>query len=662
MVSTSYSPEIQIRFDSEFFRQVQHVTVSVHGFDYPGEVIVAPQWDPQFGTALSGISMFRLVLLTAYSAEINSSSLASGVGVAVPGINAPYARESTEVSYLSHTDRIDQQLTTLRETRSEYSAGVQQFDSVLLSAISKSESQLNEAMAQRHLEGWRTGFILTSDNESTTANAARMFVTNEPAAWVEYAISKFSPHRITGTAEIFLHASNQINDGKVDRALPGLVAASGIFHGDPTPLDHLNELLERSVESVSAEEIRTLLLREFSFPPLVANVWLAAWICTQELEVRLDSSVNGSKVVSRHTLPRLPEQFSLIGDAKAVTRSPSASWDGSLEWLRVIWPNAVGSNFGGGRPSDFSEFELQVESHRNRLSVCSSSMFGLEFAAGATERPLTRIHGPLQKVLDHDKWAEFIDAAIQEFKTVDAFRKAMEQIEFQWLAVEFAAETQMALEYIAQCEFGREDHAIALEARFLRDQMDLSTLVQNQEIWKSLSERFTHWKLDYSRAYRQFHSEYQREAVATRTRLTAVRQKVVALYHLNRIDVIADPSLSQFDDRLPQINSELNICGESFVDTLDAVPLCSECGVRLGSPVPSHHVDLIEQEVESLFEKYVSRLREALANLVLESIEPDKLKTLIRLNQSGDLSGLVQSLDNKTVGFINELFRGRTTS
>jgi len=662
LVSTSYSPEIQIRFDSEFFRQVQHVTVSVRGFDYPGEVIVAPQWNPQFGTALSGISMFRLVLLTDESKYIDRVSLSPHIGAVVPRNSSHAVRETTEMAYGYRTDDVDRQLATLRETRSEYSTGVQQFDSVLLSAISKSESQLNESIVERLVEGWRGGTIVTAGARTSSANAARMFVTNEPAAWFEYAISKFSLHRISGTVESFLHASNQINDGKADRALPGLFAASGIFHGDPTPLDHLNELLERSVESVSAEEIRTLLLREFSFPPLVANVWLAAWICTQELEVRLDSSVNGSKIVSRHTLPRLPEHFSLIGDAKAVTRSTSASWDGSLEWLRVIWPNAVGSNFGGGRPSDFSEFELQLESHRNRLDVCSSSMFGLEFAAGATQRPLTRIHGPLKKVLDHYKWEEFIDAAIQEFKTVDAFQKAMEQIEFQWLAVEFAAETQMALEYIAQCEFGREDHALALDARFLRDQMDLSTLVQNQEIWKSLSERFTHWKLDYSRAYRQFHSEYQREAVATRTRLTAVRQKVVALYHLNRIDIIADPSLSQFDDRLPQINSELNICGESFVDTLDAVPLCSECGVRLGSPVPSHHVDLIEQEVASLFEKYVSRLREALANLVLQSIEPDKLKTLMRLNQSGDLSGLVQSLDNKTVGFINELFRGRTTS
>ncbi|MGB1748532.1 MAG: hypothetical protein ACPHK0_01950, partial [Dehalococcoidia bacterium] len=64
----------------------------------------------------------------------------------------------------------------------------------------------------------------------------------------------------------------------------------------------------------------------------------------------------------------------------------------------------------------------------------------------------------------------------------------------------------MMLEYIAQCEFGREDHALALEARFLRDQMDLSTLVQNQELWKSLSQRISLWKRDYSRAYRQFHS------------------------------------------------------------------------------------------------------------------------------------------------------------
>ncbi|MGB1749808.1 MAG: hypothetical protein ACPHK0_08540 [Dehalococcoidia bacterium] len=286
MVPTSYSPQIRIHFDIEFFREIQKVTVSVRGFDYPGEVIVSPRWDADFGVPLSGTSMFRLVLLTSESRGIDLSSLAPGIAVVVPVIKVRGIREVAEVSYELHSDRIDSQLATLRETRSEYSASGIHFDSALLSAISKSESRLNKSMAETNLEGWRAGNILTAENK---VRADRMFATNEQAAWLEYVASKLCPPRTFGPPETFLHALRKIKEGKVDGALPELSKASGVLPGDPTPLASLNELLERAKKSGSAEDVRMLLLRNFSFPPLVANIWLAAWICTQNLEVRLSS-------------------------------------------------------------------------------------------------------------------------------------------------------------------------------------------------------------------------------------------------------------------------------------------------------------------------------------------------------------------------------------
>gem|GEM_PF-2044994 len=55
MVPTSYSPQIRIHFDIEFFRQIRNVTVSVQGFEYPCEVIVSPRWDADFGVPFNMI-------------------------------------------------------------------------------------------------------------------------------------------------------------------------------------------------------------------------------------------------------------------------------------------------------------------------------------------------------------------------------------------------------------------------------------------------------------------------------------------------------------------------------------------------------------------------------------------------------------------------------
>ena len=50
-------------FTEDQFRQPQPVQAILDGFEYPGEVVVAPNWQSEFGVPLSGIPMFWLVLL-----------------------------------------------------------------------------------------------------------------------------------------------------------------------------------------------------------------------------------------------------------------------------------------------------------------------------------------------------------------------------------------------------------------------------------------------------------------------------------------------------------------------------------------------------------------------------------------------------------------------
>ncbi|MBO04357.1 MAG: hypothetical protein CL731_04990 [Chloroflexi bacterium] len=55
------------------------------------------------------------------------------------------------------------------------------------------------------------------------------------------------------------------------------------------------------------------------------------------------------------------------------------------------------------------------------------------------------------------------------------------------------------------------------------------------------------------------------------------------------------------------------------------------------------------------------RLATVVSRLVLESRVPDKMLRLFQLNSAGDLSGLMNVLDDKVISFLNDLF-GRPDS
>ena len=54
---------VPFSFTEDRFRQPQPVQAILDGFEYPGEVVVAPNWQCEFGEPLSRIPMFWLVLL-----------------------------------------------------------------------------------------------------------------------------------------------------------------------------------------------------------------------------------------------------------------------------------------------------------------------------------------------------------------------------------------------------------------------------------------------------------------------------------------------------------------------------------------------------------------------------------------------------------------------
>ena len=162
-------------------------------------------------------------------------------------------------------------------------------------------------------------------------------------------------------------------------------------------------------------------------------------------------------------------------------------------------PQANFTTFGGGRGSDVAEFELQLAALQSRAQQASPAMFKPEIATGATDRPLTHDASRLDEVLVATLWRHFVAVARMVFGSVAALRSALADAAQQWVALEYATDIEQAVYYLDQVEFGRVDHALAIEHRLLRSRFALLAPIESPQCWRALHNEFERWRQELFR-------------------------------------------------------------------------------------------------------------------------------------------------------------------
>ncbi|MCZ6538661.1 MAG: hypothetical protein O6922_02390 [Chloroflexi bacterium] len=119
-------------------------------------------------------------------------------------------------------------------------------------------------------------------------------------------------------------------------------------------------------------------------------------------------------------------------------------------------------------------------------------------------------------MLSVESWPQYVAAAREEFGSVGALGAALIDAAHQWAAVEYVADIERTVYYLDQVEFGRVDHALAVEHRVLRSRFDLRVLVESPQRWRALRDEFERWRQEYRKAYLEDHSLRQERDRALR--------------------------------------------------------------------------------------------------------------------------------------------------
>jgi len=534
-------------FADDLLDQTQPVNVTLWGFEYPGEVIVAERWRAEFGEALSGVSMFRLVLLHTPEAPTPDDIADDRICVAAPRVSSQMIGE-TRATYLvdgagkSHSERSSARpgqqdgrnlfatdLRTLREVRQNYITANDPGLGRLASALAMFESQANASVAADLHKMWKTGVVVTSNHRTEEGKTdwtgpkiqpGELFLLEDPESWIESAAAVLDMGVISGIAGAFgisgdlvspVRIYDELKNGRLADARVHLRQLCGIQIDELTPGDQIKALVENGDGEVSGDALIQLLIHELRYPPAIASLWLVVHALDSGGELVLFEAGAGRVDTESAESRREYLQGHLSGDtisefehdADLITRTmnfrseKSGDWDAVLPFLRLVAPEANFTAFGGGRDSDSIEFGLQLEALHGRLRQAKPAMLRLEVAVGSTDHPLTRISEPLKKVLSVESWQEYVVRAREIYGSVGALRTALNDAAHQWSATEYSPDIERTVYYLDQVEFGRGDHALAVEHRALRSRFDLTTLIENPSRWRALRSEFERWRQEY---------------------------------------------------------------------------------------------------------------------------------------------------------------------
>ena len=412
-----------------------------------------------------------------------------------------------------------------------------------------------------------------------------------------------------------------------------------------------------SSTEICSIDLVDLLIHDLGFPPSISSLWALTYTLDNDSEVELIRSYGERHFVSRDNIADRAVGDVLIEEIIVLRTVKSNDWDAVLPFLQLIAPHANSTRYGGGRNSDSEEFNLQLSTVCDRVRQVTPVMLLLEVATGATNRPLTQNSAKLIKVLESSSWVEYVARARELFGSVSTLRSTLAGAAMQWSVLEVAPEIERAIYYLDQVEFGRVDHALAVERQMLRARFELKSLVQNPSHWLSLRDEFERWRLDYRRAYLEDHADKQEHNREVESKIDATSRRVRQIELLERVDSVRSEMNSDIAQLWNETIQLFAVCeSDGSAIRLVDVPVCPDCHGRLGQPV--NHTDIIDMvsEIDRLFDGYRDRLASLVSNLVMESADSDKLKSLFRLNSAGDLSDLANVLDDKVISFLNELF------
>ncbi|MCH7739474.1 MAG: hypothetical protein IIC93_04925 [Chloroflexi bacterium] len=657
MIATTEVTDFSISSDA--FGLVQPISVWFRGMRYPGEAVIAENWNASWGEPLDAAAMFRIVLLPRRQAVPPDSLRDERIIVAVSGDN--------------HSDglpaSINNAATQLREVAARYRvAGDAGLDG-LTRAVERRTEYLEWEIGLHAREGFLRGRLITGPGAPARAiDIATALCSDHPGDWVgalaSIALSRRYQNRpgvpaaaglgIPETAAVY----RWLADGAPPPGRPAAVVTTGLTdEGLPVP-----ELIEaiKNDRSLGIEALRATLVHGMGFPPDTAFLHVAAFVLSQDGEVvwRQSRGTTLPRLI-RDNMSEITWHRGMFDDVQELRASVAGDWDSALPYIRLVVPNAEPAE-RTPVPVQAAEFASALVSLRARSAMASSLFDRVAEVAGQVLSSQDESAQAAESVLAVETWDKFFARARMSFGRVDLLARQFTRMQSRRRLTALALEIEHAVRYLHGAESGLEEGALRMGARILTTRIDLEALTENPGLWPSIAADFSSWRDDYRREYLARHTARRAEDAGLSSEIAVAGNRVQALRWYSQITELGLPAPEALLQRWPVIAALVSPCslGPGQV-RLSSTPFCDECAMRPGVPDDRSDLRRIMSDIQSEIAEFSLRLsRVAIADL-LTGQRIAEVERLLNINSVADLNGLSGVLDERIVRFLREYLRGR---
>ena len=178
--------------------------------------------------------------------------------------------------------------------------------------------------------------------------------------------------------------------------------------------------------------------------------------------------------------------------------------------------------------------------------------------------------------------------------------------------------------------------------------INLNNLVGRPSEWSRIKERFETWKRVYIREYRKIHRDFHLEVSEMSRKLSGMHEQLLALENIERLDQIAQTKHSRrLREQIEAIEYGIMRCDPNIeVSAVEAMPYCTQCGVRVGD-LPTLDLASIESQITHVLGELIATLSSDSIDEVLANSESPVLVNLRESIRKEDTMTVINVLKDK---------------
>jgi hypothetical protein len=658
-------------FSGYSFDQKNKINTEFQKIEYPGEIIIAKYWRPEYGELLGDDLHFRIVLLTR-SMELDTKTIKDRrIGVCVPDILSDSAKEAA----LNHFAIVEMEM--------EYASKKEVEAEEIRQWIGVKKRECIDVLLDSQLPLFAGGKVYTQqalaiDEKRTFASGSLDRISNQVATCLlsdayqkqlidsSYFRKNFSPNDAKKVFNGFFGKdAGPASTSACENFGPGLgLSQSSLPRTFDPSQSKIFAFLRKKLEENNFEFPVWKLYRELGTPPygLTKEIITLNLLCfvrfgDPSVEIRLRDGhrqIIGSSRITSFNVPEVEWRGKFEEDFDLLSKSTEVSWNDIVPLARLYAPEQDLKT--ATKPEDIAEQE-------KRLLV---SLKGISEKAPTISANLQALWSAFGKTFPYSEC----------IKNIRAISNSRGYIEFQGILTDIYSGDQNAIEidattfrnltklsdqatiilgmrsYLDDAKMPSGKNNLAIQKEDILKGLDPESFVKDLTKFEKISKQYEDFTKQYIPLYQIHHREYHAKLKNAQERMHAAKPKIESIQRLNEIGL----NLEKTEVAYSTLGQKLEPCTAKDPINLDSSALCKECKIGLSVTFDELETNTFLIKLDESVEQGLKGLGQMLTKQVLSLDKEKKLDIVVRSLEFNDVDLFVTHFSKTIAEYLLKLF------